>query len=374
MIKEELVDSTNLPYWLALLRAPALGPRTLAKLLQTAAEPAAIFGLPEKILVEAGLKASSIKFIQYPPWSLIESDLLWLEQEENHLITIADQYYPELLKQIYDPPLAIFVRGKPNILNSIQLGIVGSRRPTADGRRLAREFSRQLAECGLTISSGLALGVDSCSHLGALDAGGKTIAVLGNGLNSIYPKTNSQLAESIIENGALLSELPLDYRPLPANFPRRNRIISGMSTGVLIVEAALKSGSLITARCAMEHGRDVFAIPGSIHNPLSRGCHAVIREGAKLVEQLQDIIEEIGPLAAATVSTDILPATTQRSIKGLDADTKLLLDNIGYHPVNVDYLVDVTGLSVNIISRTLLNLELQGLIESLPGGSCIRKS
>jgi DNA processing protein len=210
--------------------------------------------------------------------------------------------------------------------------------------------------------------------LGALDANGQTIAILGNGLNSIYPKSNTQLAESIIENGALVSELPLDYRPLPANFPRRNRIISGVSTGVLVVEAALKSGSLITARCAMEQGRDVFAIPGSIHNPLTRGCHSLIREGAKLVEQLQDIIEEIGPLAAASVTTDTQPVKTQQLIKGLDADTKLLLDNIGYRPVNVDYLVDVTGLTVNIISRTLLNLELQGLIESLPGGGCIRKS
>jgi DNA processing protein len=374
MIKEEQSQNKDLPYWLALLRTPALGPRTLGKLLKTAVGPASIFELPEKALIEAGLKGRSINFLQNPPWPMIESDLLWLEQEGNHLITFADQHYPELLKQIYDPPFALFVRGNPEVLSSIQLGIVGSRNPTTDGRRMARDFSRQLAAVGLTITSGLALGIDCCSHLGALDANGQTIAVLGNGLNSIYPKSNSQLAESIIENGALVSELPLDYRPLPANFPRRNRIISGVSTGVLVVEAALKSGSLITARCAMEQGRDVFAIPGSIHNPLTRGCHSLIREGAKLVEQLQDIIEEIGPLAAASVTTDTQLVKTQQLIKGLDADTKLLLDNIGYRPVNVDYLVGVTGLTVNIISRTLLNLELQGLIESLPGGGCIRKS
>jgi DNA processing protein len=337
MLKEELSQNSNLLCWLALLRIPALGPRTLGKLLQTVASPALIFDLSEKTLTEAGLKSQSISCIKNPPWSKVENDLLWLEQEENYLVTLADQQYPDLLKEIHDPPVALFVRGNPAVLKSIQLGIVGSRNPTTDGRRLARDFSRQLAAFGLTITSGLALGIDSYSHLGALDANGQTIAVLGNGLNSIYPARNQKLAEAIIENGVLVSELPLDYRPVPANFPRRNRIISGMSTGVLLVEAALKSGSLITARCAMEQGRDVFAIPGSIHNPLAHGCHSVIRQGAKLVEHIEDIIEEIGPLAAVVGSNDIQSTVTQQSTKGLDADAKLLLDNIGYQPVNVDY-------------------------------------
>ncbi len=374
MLKEEFLPKKERDYLLALLRVPALGPRSLNKLLQVAKSPASIFELPEPLFREIGLKQKTISGIQNPQWSSVENDLSWLEREENHLISFASPYYPVLLKEIHDPPLALFVRGNPEVLASIQLGIVGSRNPTPDGRRMAREFSRNLAAFGFTITSGLALGVDSCSHLGALDAQGPTIAVLGNGLSSIYPSCNKKLAESIIEHGALVSELPLDYRPLPANFPRRNRIISGMSTGVLIVEAALKSGSLITARCAMEQGRDVFAIPGSIHNPLARGCHSLIRDGAKLVEQIEDITEEINPLIAIVDKTANQSGQSQQLTKGLDADAKLLLDNIGYHPATVDYLVAVTGLRVNIVSRSLLNLELQGLIEALPGGSCIRKS
>ncbi len=374
MIKDEQLTDANLPYWLALLRVPALGPKTLRKLLQTVTSPASIFELPAQMLQDFGLKPDTIDCIRNPKWALVESDLRWLEREENHLVTLASQYYPDLLKQIHDPPVALYVRGYPEVLGSIQLGIVGSRNPTPDGRRLARNFSRHLASFGLTITSGLALGIDSYSHMGALDADAQTIAVLGNGLNTVYPASNRKLAESVIEHGALVSELPLDYRPLPANFPRRNRIISGMSTGVLVVEAALKSGSLITARCALEQGRDVFAIPGSIHNPLTRGCHALIRDGAKLVEKIQDITEEIGTLAAAVGACDRQSAQKQQLTKGLDADAKLLLDNIGYQPTSADYLVDVTGLTVTIISRSLLDLELQGLIESLPGGCCIRKS
>jgi DNA processing protein len=193
-----------------------------------------------------------------------------LEQKSNFLITPSDLYYPKLLKQIHDSPLA---------------------------------------SVGFTITSGLALGIDSQSHLGALDAYGKTLAVLGNGLQKIYPAANKALAESVLEWGAIVSELPLDYGPIPSNFPRRNRIVSGMSTAVLVVEAALKSGSLITARCAMVEGRDVFAIPGSIHNPMARGCHSLIRGGAKLVERIQDITEEFGPMAA--VVNDINKDSTQ---------------------------------------------------------------
>jgi DNA processing protein len=368
MIKEEL------PYWLAILRVSALGPVTLGKLLQTFGSPRAIFEANKTHLVECGLHSNVISRIQNPSWAMVETDLKWLECEENHLVTFESEHYPELLKQIYDPPLALFVSGNAAVLSSIQLGVVGSRNPSPDGRRLARSFSAELARLGLTITSGLALGIDSYSHLGALDAKGLTVAVLGNGLSSVYPASNRGLAESIKINGALVSELPLDYRPLPSNFPRRNRIISGMSTGVLLVEAAMKSGSLITARCAMEQGREVFAIPGSIHNPVARGCHSVIREGAKLVEQVQDIIEEIGALAAVVGNKSFPPTETQHSIKGLDAEAKLLLDNIGYQPITVDSLVEMTGLSVNIISRALLTLEMLDLIESLPGGSCIRKS
>lgn len=374
MIKEEILPDKDLQCLLALLRAPTLGPGTLGKLLLKMAAPASIFELPAQDLKEFGLQARAIEYIQNPQWSVVEGDLRWLEQEGNHLITLSSQHYPDLLKQIYDPPVALFVRGNPEVLESIQVAIVGSRNPTPDGRRLARDFAKHLAVSGFTITSGLALGIDSHSHMGALDTDGHTIAVLGNGLNTVYPASNRKLAESVLERGALVSELPLDFRPIPANFPRRNRIISGMSTGVLVVEAALKSGSLITARCAMEQGRDVFAIPGSIHNPLARGCHSLIRDGAKLVEKMQDIIEELRPMAAAVGCSDNQSIQTQQLRKRLDVDAKLLLDNIGYQPASVDYLVDATGLTVNAIARTLLNLELDGLIESLPGGSCIRKS
>ncbi len=351
MIKEE-----HLPYWLALLRAPLLGPGTLSRMLEMVASPALIFELSAGDLREFGLNPRTVEYIQNPLWPAVQRDLRWLEQEEHHLVPLSSRFYPKLLQQIHDPPAALYVRGHPEVLGSIQLGIVGSRNPTPDGRRLARDFSRRLAMAGLTITSGLALGIDSDSHRGALDAGGQTIAVLGNGLNTVYPASNRTLAESVLERGALVSELPLDYRPLPANFPRRNRIISGMSTAVLVVEAAVKSGSLITARCAMEQGRDVFAIPGSIHNPLARGCHSLIREGAKLVEQIRDITEEFGPMAAAVCVSDDQSTQAQQFTKRLDADAKLLLDSIGYQPVSVDYLVDVSGLSVNVISRTLLDL------------------
>ena len=210
--------------------------------------------------------------------------------------------------------------------------------------------------------------------MGAIDSDGKTIAVLGNGLNSVYPASNKKLAESILERGALVSELPVDYRPMPANFPRRNRIISGMNTGILVVEAALKSGSLITARCAMEQGRDVFAIPGSIHNPLVRGCHSLIREGAKLVEQIQDITEEFGPVARAISTIDNRSTLAKQSTKGLDANAKVLLDSTGFQPVNIDFPVEATGLTAKAVTVSLLNLEIDGLVESLSGGSCIRKS
>ena len=374
MDKEEQSDREDLPFLLALLRTSGLGPVTLARVLKIVASPATIFELSTSALLELGLKAETLKQIREPNWSAVERDLCWLQKEGNFLITASDPYYPGLLKHIHDPPVALFVRGNPEVLNSIQLGIVGSRNPSVDGRRLARDFAKTLASVGFTITSGLALGIDSQSHLGTLDADGKTIAVLGNGLQLIYPLANKALAESVLERGALVSELPLDYGPRPANFPRRNRIISGMSTAVLVVEAAQKSGSLITARCAMEQGRDVFAIPGSIHNPMARGCHSLIREGAKLVERIQDITEEFGPMAVVVDDINKQSTQTQQSIKGLDADAKLLLDSIGYEPVSVDSLVELTGFDVSVISRTLLKLELYGLLDSMPGGSCKRKS
>lgn len=373
MLKEGFLKGEQIPYLLALLRAPRLGSRTLIRLFQAGLSPEYIFSLTKSELCERGFHASAIATIMKPPWAAIEAELEWLKKDGNHLLTLDNRYYPELLKQIYSPPVVLYVKGDPEVLNSVQIGMVGSRHPSADGRRTAVAFARALTEQGITITSGLAIGIDSHSHLGAIETNSSTIAVLGNGLNTIYPASNRKLATSILEKGALVSEFPLDFRPLPGNFPRRNRIISGLSTGILVVEATLNSGSLITARCAVEQGRDVFAIPGSIHNPMARGCHSLIREGAKLVEQIQDITEELAPLAALAGKNRERSVPEQHSTKGLDAKTKLLLDSIGYQPVNIDTLVEETGITAAVLSGSLLNLELEGWIEALPGGGYIRR-
>ncbi|NKB38070.1 MAG: DNA-protecting protein DprA [Gammaproteobacteria bacterium] len=374
MLKEGILKGEQLPYLLALLRTPRLGSLTLIRLFESGLSPKSLYSLPRSELCERGFHADTIEKITNPPWLEIEQELDWLEKDGNHLLTLDDRRYPELLKQIDSAPIALYIKGNPDVLNSVQIGMVGSRHPSADGCRLALAFSRALAELGITITSGLAIGIDSHSHLGAIQSHFKTIAVLGNGLCTIYPASNRKLAASILEKGALVSEFPLDVRPLPGNFPRRNRIISGLSTGVLVVEAALNSGSLITARCAIDQGRDVFAIPGSIHNPMARGCHSLIRDGAKLVEQIQDITEEFGPLAAVISKNDNLSEAQQYSTMGLDAKTKLLLDSIGYQPVIIDTLVEETGITPALLSSCLLNLELEGWIESLPGGGYIRRS
>ena len=363
--------------WLALCHAPGLGPVGHRRLLETFGTPEQVFAAGGKVLEENGLKPKTLKYLESPDWHKIEVDIKWLEQPNHHLITIADSRYPTLLKQISDPPIVLFVNGDPELLQNIQLGIVGSRNPSPGGRQIARLFSRQIAQCGVTITSGMALGIDCNSHLGALDVNEKTIAVLGNGLDTIYPARHKELAERIVTSGALVSEFPLGVKPLARNFPRRNRIISGLSTGILVVEAAQRSGSLITARFAMEQGREVFAIPGSINNPLARGCHALIRQGAKLVETVQDIVEELGPLFHATsfhaTSESVDPSEYDANNSGiLDDDYKLLLDTMGHETLSIDKLIEQTGLTTDVVSSMLLILELQGLVSVCPGGTYVR--
>ena len=369
--RDDNVNNREAAHWLTMIRA--LPAHVANKMLSGTGTPEAVCQADTLTLQGYGLKASMIDALQRPAADMIETDLLWLQQADHHLVTIRDSRYPYLLRQIPDPPLALFVRGDVTVLEQMQIGMVGSRRPTNDGCRLAGEFAGQLAECGIVVTSGLARGIDTCAHQGSLSAGGKTVAVLGNGLNSVYPASNKKLAESIVKNGALVSEFPLDYSPRPHNFPRRNRIISGLSLGVLVVEAAAQSGSLITARHALEQGREVFAVPGSIRNPMSRGCHALLRDGAKLVEQLTDILEEIGSLARMSEINNLAGSRGADLTKGLDAEAKVLLDNIGYDPVTVDELVEMTALPVNIMTARLLTLEVTNLIESLPGGSYVRK-
>lgn len=357
----------DLGYWLALQRTPGVGPATFLALLERYKEPRVVFDSPGERTASGLFSKQGLDYLAHPDWTAVESDLAWLAEPHHHLVTLSDPRYPTLLREIADPPAVLYVIGDPALLSAIQLAIVGSRNPTPGGSENAHAFARILTQSGLTITSGLALGVDAAAHRGALEAGGKTIAIAGTGLDRIYPARHRELAHQIAEQGALVSEFQLGTPALASNFPRRNRIISGLSLGVLVVEAALQSGSLITARLAAEQGREVFAIPGSIHNPLARGCHALIRQGAKLVETASDILEELGPQAQVTVSmrqNDGIGNDTP----GLGVEAMTLLDCLGFDPTPVDSLIERSGLTPEAVSSMLLVLELQGHVVSAPGG------
>lgn len=361
-------------YWLALVRTPGLGSRGINQLLEHVPDVAALFGPAAKFPDGLKLNAKIIGHLRNPDWDLIEQDLAWLDMPGNHLVTIRDLEYPLLLRETPDPPPVLFVHGDPALLALPQLAIVGSRNPSASGEKTAHEFARYLAAAGMTITSGLATGIDGAGHQGALDAKGTTIAVAGTGLDRVYPARHRDLARQIAQQGALVSEFPPGTPVRAGHFPRRNRIISGLSLGTLVVEAALRSGSLITARQAAEQGREVFAIPGSIHNPLARGCHALIRQGAKLVETAQDIIEELGALIDtlalhSKLGTDIPSAETSLN---LDADYRQLLDSIDFDPMPVDLIIKRSGLAAEEVSSMLLLLELEGYVSSAPGGGFCR--
>lgn len=298
-------------------------------------------------------------------------ELAWLDEPGNHLLIESDPLYPRLLRELAGAPPLLFVRGDPQLLSGPQLAVVGSRNPTHGGIENARAFGAHLARAGLGITSGLALGIDAAAHEAALDAGGVTIAVAATGLDRVYPAAHRDLAHRIAGCGALVSEFPLGMPPLRENFPRRNRLISGLSLGVLVVEAAERSGSLITARLATEQGREVFAIPGSIHSPLARGCHALIRQGAKLVETANDILEELGPLAQLVLPPPV--AATAPPVATSDDEARLL-ELMGHDPVEPDMLVERSGLTAGAVSSMLLLMELRGLVGSCPGGRYQRTS
>ena len=312
------------------------------------------------------LPGAALDYLRRPDWRRVEQDLAWLEQPRNHLLRLDDPRYPSLLRQIPYPPPLLFVHGDPDCLRLPQLAIVGTRNPTPLGRETAQRFAAHLAEFGLLITSGLALGIDAAAHQGALAGGGRTIAVMGTSLDRVYPAQHRDLAHAIAERGALVSEFPVGTSPAAGNFPQRNRLISGLALGVLVVEAAAQSGSLITARLANEQGREVFAIPGSIHNPLAKGCHALIRQGAKLVETADDILEELGTLAATT--REVVFPVAAASSEALDEEYRQLLVAMGDEPVSIDLLVDRCGLTAEALSSMLLILELQGYAAAIPGG------
>jgi DNA processing protein len=330
-------------------------------------------------LTEAGVSTEVAEAIGRGDEREAETDLVWAERDGAHILARDDPRYPPLLAQVPAAPCVLFVRGDPAVLSDPQLAIVGSRNPTPAGRETTREFARHLAGCGLTITSGLAIGIDGAAHEGALEAG-RTVAVLGTGPDRVYPAAHRELARRIAAQGALVSELPPGSGVRGANFPRRNRIISALSLGTLVAEAALQSGSLITARYASEQGREVFAIPGSIHNPVARGCHALIRQGAKLVETAQDVLEELAPqlrpfLKAAAGDVPPLAGDAQRAVgtaTGFDGDYQRLLDAMGYDPVAPDELIRRTGLAAQSVSSMLLLLELEGHVSSQPGGRYCR--
>jgi DNA processing protein len=359
---------------LTLARVSSLDARTLRELAARFEHFTEIVRASPAALRAAGVPANVIDGLGKAA-RLIERDLRWLENECHEFIPWHDARYPPLLNELSDPPVALYVCGNADLLGLPQLAMVGSRNPTPSGRETAAEFAAHLARCGLIITSGLALGIDAASHAGALQAGGNTIAVCGTGLDVPYPASNAALRERIAARGALVSEFPLGTPPLKANFPRRNRIISGLALGTLVVEAALKSGSLITARLAAEQGREVFAIPGSIRNPQTRGCHQLLRQGAKLVETPDDIFEELRPLAGVLARVEAAPKAANRGPNPdglLHKGHEILLDALGFEPAGVDLLVERTGLRADEVASMLLILELEGRVESYPGGLYLR--
>ena len=346
--------------WLALDLVPGLGGEGIRKLL-------ARFGVPSEILRQSTAQLSEIvsptvaRAIVVPPSpEKLDACLKWLQVECNHLLTLADDDYPSQLLEIADPPPLLYLKGRRELLRKPGLAVVGSRNATPSGLQNAEAFARSLSEAGFTIISGMALGIDAAAHRGGLAAKGSSIAVVGTGLDLVYPARNKALARDLAENGLIISEFALGTPALAQNFPRRNRIISGLSRGVLVVEAALASGSLITARQAGEQGREVFAIPGSIHSPFSKGCHQLIKQGAKLVEEANDILVELHWGTAA-------PTKTTRT-ESNDIESDPLLSAIGYDPVPVDVLLQRVKLPADQLISRLTELELDGVIATMPGG------
>ncbi|MFO7303912.1 MAG: DNA-processing protein DprA [Gammaproteobacteria bacterium] len=366
----------ELSAWLLLVRAPICATQ-LRALLEHLPSAASIVAASPATLRAHGASGAFVDWLVAHGTIDLTADLRWLEQERHHFIPCNSPLYPPLLAEIADAPIGLFVNGDPSVLSLPQLAIVGSRNPTPVGRENAYEFAAHLARCGLAITSGFALGIDAASHRGALAAGGKTIAVCGTGLDVIYPRQHAELRAAIAASGALVSEFPTGTPPLKSHFPRRNRIISGLAVGTLVVEAAVQSGSLITARLAAEQGREVFAIPGSIHNPLARGCHRLIRQGAKLVETADDIFAELGGIVQAIAPISSPSKNENDATDGqrqLDKDYEILLDALGFEPAGVDALVARTGFKADEVASMLLILELENRIESCPGGLYVRSS
>jgi DNA processing protein len=354
--------------WLILSLCPGLSTASALQLIDTLGSAAAVTGASATKLRASGLADDTTRFLLNPDATRLRTASDWLATQGHHLLSMDDANYPELLKQSGEAPLCLYIDGDPTSLLLPQLAIVGSRNATPGGLETARDFASHLARAGLTITSGLAAGIDTQAHRGALAGNGTTVAVLGTGPDQIYPPANAGLAEQIRASGALISEFPPGTPPRRDHFPRRNRIISGLSLGVLVVEAGQRSGSLITARYSGNYGREIFAVPGSIHNPLSKGCHRLIKQGAQLVETAADIVAELGSLAGALESFPDHVAPQSESPVHTDPDYAKLLDTMGFDPVSVNRMVKRSGLTAEQLSSMLLILELEGKVNSLPGG------
>lgn len=403
-------SAANLLHWLAFLRAPGLSAAKRRAMFDTLGSIEAVINITGPQALALRVSGESVTALKRPAQRMLELDMAWLNAGQRALIAIGDPRYPPLLARAPDAPVALFVEGSTERLALPTIAIVGSRGATNQGSDFAAALASAFSAAGLTVVSGLALGIDASAHLGALVGPGSTAAVLATGLDRMYPKQNLALAERIVaEGGTLLSEMPLGTAPLPALFPQRNRIISGLSLGVVVVEASVQSGSLVTARFAGEQGREVFAVPGSIHNPMARGCHQLIRQGAKLVESAADVLSELAPMiqgdfaelksrlsensgrevlpwqhaqhqqlkkSARTKSASVKPTASVKLTQAqppIDAETQQFLDLMGYDPVNIDRLVDLTGLPIAQLSGQLLGLELDGLIDKISGARYQRR-
>jgi len=344
----------SLASWLALSQIPGLGNEGLRRLLQAFGSPESVLQASVSSLSKHVKPAVARAIAEEVAESVLAPVAAWLDDPLNRILTIADPEYPQSLLNTADPPLLLFVKGRLDLLGKRSLAVVGSRNATAQGLRDAEAFAKSASGAGLCVVSGMAHGIDTAAHLGGLQGSGSSIAVVGTGLDKVYPAANRELAPRLAEGGAIISEFPLGTPPLAANFPRRNRIISGLSLGCLVVEASLQSGSLITARIALEQGREVFAIPGSIHSPQSKGCHALIKQGAKLVENAQDILEELGYRNAGAVPEAAVDHP--------------LLAHLGFDPVGAETIAQRSGLTIAELSAILLQLELEGHVALLPGG------
>lgn len=366
--------------WLILLNTPGVGSRRLRAFLDQGVDPTTLPGRGAAELGELGFTESQVRALRSPDRARLDASLTWLEQPDHHLVAFDDALFPPLLKTTSDAPAALFVHGDPESLVSPQVAVVGSRGATRGGLDTASEFAAVLAKTGLIVTSGLAAGIDGAAHRAALEAGGRTIAVAGTGPDRVYPAHHRELAHQIVDNGAVVTPFAPGVGPRPGHFPARNRIISGMSLGVVVIEAGLRSGSLITARLAAEQGREVFAVPGSIRNPVAQGCHRLIRDGARLVETAEDVIEDLAPLAgelAGSLRALIDGDSTTQPVRepgdasahdDEDPEVLAVIEALGFDPTSIERVIDRTELTTSAVSSILLMLELEGRVEAHAGG------